>query len=139
MRDSDDLRFPELYQKLTFVHGAQVLLIPSAFAMKTGEAHWEARAKDSNQYSVDERGLWCALRRHLRTRGEPAKLSASRAYPVLTYGACALTASQTLLRARAIENQCYVIAAAQVRVVQNWSCAVDARSTRSRKATWHCP
>jgi len=55
-----DLRFPELYQKLTFVHGAQVLLIPSAFAMKTGEAHWE-----------------------------------------------------TLLRARAIENQCYVIAAAQ--------------------------
>jgi len=56
-----DLRFPELYQKLTFLHGAQVLLMPSAFAMKTGEAHWE-----------------------------------------------------TLLRCRAIENQCYVVAAAQV-------------------------
>jgi len=56
-----DLRFPELYQKLTFLHGAQVLLVPSAFAMKTGEAHWE-----------------------------------------------------TLLRCRAIETQCYVIAAAQV-------------------------
>ena len=55
-----DMRFPELYQKLTFVHGAQVLLMPSAFAMKTGEAHWE-----------------------------------------------------TLLRARAIETQCYVVAAAQ--------------------------
>lgn len=56
-----DVRFPELYQKLTFLHGAQVLLVPAAFAMKTGEAHWE-----------------------------------------------------TLLRCRAIETQCYVLAAAQV-------------------------
>jgi predicted amidohydrolase len=57
-----DMRFPELYQKLAFEHGAHVLLMPSAFAMKTGAAaHWE-----------------------------------------------------TLLRARAIENQCYVIASAQV-------------------------
>jgi len=56
-----DMRFPELYQKLTFLHGAQVLLMPSAFAMKTGAAHWE-----------------------------------------------------TLLRCRAIENQCYVVASAQV-------------------------
>lgn len=55
-----DMRFPELYQKLTFVHGAEVLLMPSAFAVKTGEAHWE-----------------------------------------------------TLLRCRAIETQCYVVAAAQ--------------------------
>lgn len=50
-----------MYQKLRFVHDAEILLIPSAFAMKTGEAHWE-----------------------------------------------------TLLRARAIECQCYVIASAQV-------------------------
>jgi len=56
-----DVRFPELYQKLTFLHGAEILLVPSAFAMKTGEAHWE-----------------------------------------------------TLLRGRAIETQCYVLAAAQV-------------------------
>lgn len=55
-----DLRFPELYQKLRFVYGADVMLVPSAFAVKTGEAHWE-----------------------------------------------------TLLRCRAIETQCYVIAAAQ--------------------------
>ena len=54
------MRFPELYQKLTFVRGAEVLLMPSAFAVKTGEAHWE-----------------------------------------------------TLLRCRAIETQCYVVAAAQ--------------------------
>ena len=55
-----DMRFPELYQKLTFLHGAQVLLMPSAFAVKTGAAHWE-----------------------------------------------------TVLRCRAIETQCYVVAAAQ--------------------------
>ena len=51
-----DLRFPELYQKLTFMHGAHVLLIPSAFAMKTGEAHWEtllrARAIETQTYVV---------------------------------------------------------------------------------------
>ena len=51
-----DLRFPELYQKLTFLHGAQVLLMPSAFAMKTGEAHWEtllrARAIECQTYVV---------------------------------------------------------------------------------------
>ena len=51
-----DLRFPELYQKLTFVHGCQLLLIPSAFAMKTGEAHWEtllrARAIETQTYVV---------------------------------------------------------------------------------------
>mmetsp|Transcript_26305 Transcript_26305/g.57084 ORF Transcript_26305/g.57084 Transcript_26305/m.57084 type:complete len:244 (-) Transcript_26305:523-1254(-) len=55
-----DLRFPELYQKLRFEMGAEVLLVPSAFTRPTGEAHWEV-----------------------------------------------------LLRARAIETQCYVIAAAQ--------------------------
>lgn len=55
-----DLRFPGLYSSLTN-QGAQVLLVPSAFTVPTGRAHWEV-----------------------------------------------------LLRARAIENQCYVIAAAQV-------------------------
>jgi deaminated glutathione amidase len=54
-----DLRFPELYRTLA-KKGAQVMLIPSAFIVKTGAAHWE-----------------------------------------------------TLLKARAIENQCYVIASAQ--------------------------
>jgi deaminated glutathione amidase len=55
-----DMRFPELYTCLV-QHGAQLLLVPSAFTVPTGRAHWE-----------------------------------------------------TLLRARAIENQCYVLAAAQV-------------------------
>ncbi|CAM6034067.1 unnamed protein product [Sphagnum compactum] len=55
-----DLRFPELYQRLRFAENAEVLLVPSAFTKKTGEAHWEL-----------------------------------------------------LLRARAVETQCYVLAAAQ--------------------------
>jgi len=54
-----DLRFPELYRELS-ARGAQVLLLPAAFTVTTGRAHWEL-----------------------------------------------------LLRSRAIENQCYVIAAAQ--------------------------
>lgn len=57
-----DLRFPELYQALRHRQGqeADVILVPAAFTVPTGQAHWEI-----------------------------------------------------LLRARAIENQCYVIAAAQ--------------------------
>lgn len=55
-----DLRFPELYRKLTHM-GAEIFLVPAAFTYATGNAHWEI-----------------------------------------------------LLRARAIENQAYVIAAAQV-------------------------
>lgn len=54
-----DLRFPHLYRALAQA-GAQVLAIPSAFTVKTGEAHWHV-----------------------------------------------------LLRARAIENGCFVLAAAQ--------------------------
>lgn len=55
-----DLRFPELYQQLRFRMGADILLVPSAFTVETGQAHWQA-----------------------------------------------------LLKARAIETQCYVVAAAQ--------------------------
>lgn len=55
-----DLRYPEHYRRLLKL-GATILLIPSAFTVPTGKAHW-----------------------------------------------------RTLLRARAIENACYVIAPAQV-------------------------
>ena len=51
-----DMRFPEMHQKLTFTHGAEVLTFPSAFAMKTGEAHWETllrcRAIECQTYVV---------------------------------------------------------------------------------------
>jgi nitrilase len=54
-----DMRFPELYRRLS-AGGAEILVMPAAFTVPTGRAHWE-----------------------------------------------------TLLRARAIENLCYVAAAAQ--------------------------
>ena len=31
-----DLRFPEVYQRLAFEHGAEVMLVPSAFTRATG-------------------------------------------------------------------------------------------------------
>ncbi len=31
-----DLRFPELYQRLAFEHGAEIMLVPSAFTKATG-------------------------------------------------------------------------------------------------------
>lgn len=55
-----DLRFPELYRKMTFDKGVRIIVVPAAFTAKTGPAHWHV-----------------------------------------------------LLRARAIENQCFVVAAGQ--------------------------
>ena len=60
-----DMRFPELYRRLSAA-GAEILVMPSAFTVPTGRAHWE-----------------------------------------------------TLLRARAVENLCYVVAAAQSGVHPN--------------------
>lgn len=49
-----DLRFPGLYSSLVFRHGAQVLLVPAAFTVPTGEAHWQlllrARAVETQSY-----------------------------------------------------------------------------------------
>ena len=51
-----DLRFPEVYQRLVFDLGAEILLVPSAFTVATGEAHWEvllrARAIETQSYVV---------------------------------------------------------------------------------------
>ena len=50
-----DLRFPELYRRLS-EKGAQILLIPSAFTELTGKAHWEvlvrARAIENLCYVI---------------------------------------------------------------------------------------
>jgi len=50
-----DLRFPELYRRLTF-EGAKVLTVPSCFTFPTGEAHWEsllrARAIENQAYVI---------------------------------------------------------------------------------------
>lgn len=50
-----DLRFPELYRALT-ERGAQIIFVPSAFTVPTGEAHWEpllrARAIENQVYII---------------------------------------------------------------------------------------
>ena len=49
-----DLRFPELYRRLTLEGGATVLTVPSNFTLLTGMAHWEvllrARAIENQAY-----------------------------------------------------------------------------------------
>lgn len=48
-----DVRFPELFRKLT-LEGAKIIMLPGAFNMTTGPAHWEitmkARALDNQVY-----------------------------------------------------------------------------------------
>lgn len=50
-----DLRFPELYRYLAS-QGAEVIVVPSAFTTKTGEAHWQlllrARAVENISYII---------------------------------------------------------------------------------------
>ncbi len=50
-----DVRFPELYRAL-MLKGAEVLLVPSAFTVQTGQAHWEillrARAVENACYVI---------------------------------------------------------------------------------------
>jgi predicted amidohydrolase len=50
-----DLRFPELYRRLTLA-GAEIITIPSAFTFPTGAAHWEilvrARAIENQVYVI---------------------------------------------------------------------------------------
>ena len=50
-----DLRFPELYRELASL-GASVIVVPSAFTFKTGEAHWEillrARAIENQVFII---------------------------------------------------------------------------------------
>jgi deaminated glutathione amidase len=50
-----DLRFAELYRQLS-LHGANVLAVPSSFAVATGRVHWEvllrARAIENHAYVI---------------------------------------------------------------------------------------
>jgi predicted amidohydrolase len=50
-----DLRFPELYRRLTLA-GAEIITVPSAFTFPTGAAHWEvlvrARAIENQVYII---------------------------------------------------------------------------------------
>lgn len=50
-----DIRFPEIFTELS-AKGAEIIAIPSAFTVKTGEAHWEllarSRAIDTFSYII---------------------------------------------------------------------------------------
>jgi predicted amidohydrolase len=50
-----DLRFPELYRALAG-KGAEIIFVPAAFTLLTGEAHWEpllrARAIENQVYLI---------------------------------------------------------------------------------------
>jgi predicted amidohydrolase len=51
-----DVRFPELYRRLVFDKGADVITVPAAFTAHTGAAHWHvllrARAIESQAWLV---------------------------------------------------------------------------------------
>ena len=50
-----DLRFPELYQRMVHEGNAEILLVPSAFTVPTGRAHWHTLL----------RGVYCHLNRKM--------------------------------------------------------------------------
>lgn len=51
-----DVRFPTMYSALRFVKGCDIILVPSAFTVPTGSAHWhtllKARAIETQTYVV---------------------------------------------------------------------------------------
>lgn len=127
-----DLRFPELYQKLTWEHGAHILTVPSAFTKITGGLHSMLRLLLATSSLLtlavtvkavltgfaiyNMRGcMW-----HVATRRDVSHAEIIVDCPLAKLRALArrrLSAGEAhwevLLRARAIENQAYVIAAAQ--------------------------
>jgi predicted amidohydrolase len=51
-----DVRFPDVFQALRYEHGAEIMIVPSAFTKPTGKAHWEvllrARAIETQSYVI---------------------------------------------------------------------------------------
>ena len=47
-----DVRFPEMYIPLVQQKGAQILLVPSAFTVPTGAAHWHTLLKGTSYMCV---------------------------------------------------------------------------------------
>lgn len=95
-----DVRFPEMYTKLVEEGGADILLVPSAFTVPTGKAHWHTLLKGTNL--INAHVLLLDMYQYLYV---PLFLFFSDAFKsfAILFGNLA----------RAIENQCYVLAAAQ--------------------------
>ena len=100
-----DLRFPEMYQLLAWHLGAQIMLVPSAFTVATGVPARHARTLHTHTYA---RTLLLLLLLHLSLT-----LPLSLWLSLLMYELTGKAHWELLLRARAVETQCYVIAAAQ--------------------------
>jgi len=79
-----DVRFPEQYTELV-KQGAQVILVPAAFTVPTGSAHW-----------------------HVLLRGT------QKVHGCVAFLQIVVLTLPFICAARAIETQCYVLAAAQV-------------------------
>lgn len=45
-----DVRFPEMYSELSNKGGAEILLVPSAFTVPTGKAHWHTLLRGKCKY-----------------------------------------------------------------------------------------
>ena len=58
-----DVRFPEMYTKLV-ERGAQIILVPSAFTVPTGKAHWHILLQSECFFGIS----WCCVCRQLRKR-----------------------------------------------------------------------
>ena len=104
-----DLRFPELYQRLAFGLGAGVLAVPSAFTKPTGEGGagvggcvTEGKGREGDRL--------LALTSFRALPRFPTPPLSPPTQPITNAGQAHW---EVLLRARAIETQCYVIAAAQ--------------------------
>jgi predicted amidohydrolase len=114
-----DLRFPEVFQTLTWRMGAQVLLVPSAFTKVTGEV-WGAlvAAGGAGHNAGVLQGPLCCHGVFRKTDRRPASCCCTSTHLHLHHGHFITGAAhwEVLLRARAIECQAYVIAAAQAGV-----------------------
>jgi predicted amidohydrolase len=115
-----DLRFPEMYQALTWELGAQLLLVPSAFTQVTGGQHRGREGRLDSGPPMEAcccmLHCWHILAQLLATMRTPESdaMCAIPLHPAVPLPPRPGAAHwEVLLRARAIECQAYVIAAAQ--------------------------
>ena len=120
-----DLRFPEMYVDMVQRGGAEVLLVPSAFTVPTGRAHWHALLRGEKLKGGGEQmggpfsfggDTSCPSASSSSSAVILARVRSDRLLCLLHGGGapgCYFYFFSYFLIARAIENQCYVLAAAQ--------------------------
>lgn len=105
-----DLRFAELYSQYAREH-VDVILVPAAFLVKTGEAHWEvllrARAIESQCYVVASAQAGC----HTSTHGGGRRETYGNSLVVEPWG-------QVAMRLSATEKQTSVCSLSKAKIEQ---------------------